>query len=134
MVVNKAVDPGLIKVIENELLPELEARVPAQVERTAASTKPDPHKFTRVFDRESYSPELMARMKAKPVAVLTYHKYPGDDWLETEFYEHTLILPTGETTPVKLAERGLGLSNKLWVREIRKLTERGHQTALLATD
>ena len=28
MVVNKAVDPGMIKVIENDILPELEARVP----------------------------------------------------------------------------------------------------------
>jgi len=45
-----------------------------------------------------------------------------------------LILPTGETTPVKLAERGVCLSNGLWVREIRKLSERGHQTAVLATD
>jgi hypothetical protein len=52
MVVNKAVDPGLIKVIENDLLPELAARVPAQTERTAAATKPFPHKFTLVFDRE----------------------------------------------------------------------------------
>ena len=39
-------------------------RVPAQDERTAASTKPFPHKFTLVFDREGYSPEFMARMKA----------------------------------------------------------------------
>jgi hypothetical protein len=61
----------------------------------------------------------MARMKTQQVAVLTYHKYPGEDWLETEFYEHTLILPTGETAQVKLAERGVCLSNKLWVREIR---------------
>jgi hypothetical protein len=76
----------------------------------------------------------MARMKAQQVAILTYHKYPGDDWLETEFFEHTLTLPTGEVTQVKLAERGVCLSNKLWVREIRKLTERGHQTAILATD
>jgi hypothetical protein len=29
---------------------------------------------------------------------------------------------------------GVCLSNKLWVREIRKLTERGHQTAILSTD
>jgi hypothetical protein len=134
MVINKVVDPGMIKVIENELLPELEARVPAQAERTAAATKPYPHKFTLVFDREGYSPEFMARMKARQVAVLTYHKYPGEDWLETEFYEHTLILPTGETAQVKLAERGVCLSNKLWVREIRKLTGRGHQTAILSTD
>ena len=26
------------------------------------------------------------------------------------------------------------MSNKLWVREIRKLTERGHQTSIIATD
>ena len=70
-------------------------------------------------------------MKAKQVAVLTYHKYPGDDWSETEFSEHTLTLPTGDTAQAKLAERGGCLSNKLWVREIRKLTEGGHQTAIL---
>ena len=134
MVVNKVVDPGMIKVIENDILPELAARVPAQAERTAASTRPYPHKFTLVFDREGFSPELMARMKTKQVAILTYHKYPGDDWLETEFNEHLLTLPTGQTTLVKLAERGVCLSNKLWVREIRKLTERGHQTSILATD
>jgi hypothetical protein len=103
MVVNKAVDPGMIKVIENDILPELEARVPARAERTAASTKPFSHKFTLVFDREGYSPEFMARIKARQVAVLTYHKYPGEDWLETAFHEYTLILPTGETTQVKLA-------------------------------
>jgi len=134
MVVNKVVDPGMIKVIENDILPELEARVPAQAERTSAATLPYPHKFTLVFDREGYSPELMARMKAKQVAILTYHKYPGVDWEESEFHEQMLTMPTGEATPVKLAERGVCLSNKLWVREIRKLTARGHQTAILATD
>ena len=33
-----------------------------------------------------------------------------------------------------LAERGTCLSNGLWVRELRKRTERGHQTAILCTD
>lgn len=134
MVINKVVDPGLIQVIEKDILPELEKRVPGQTERTTASTHPFPHKFTLVFDREGYSPALMARMKAKQVAILTYHKYPGDAWPESEFAEHRLTLPTGETTQAKLAERGVCLSHHLWVREIRKLTERGHQTAILATD
>lgn len=134
MVINKVVDPGLIKVIENDIVPELEERVPKQTERTSAATLPHPHKFTLVFDREGYSPEFMARMKTKQVAVLTYHKHPGENWPESEFNEQTLLLPTGETTPVKLAERGVCLSNGLWVREIRKLSERGHQTAVLATD
>lgn len=35
---------------------------------------------------------------------------------------------------MKLAERGTCLSNQRWVRAIRKLTARGHQTALLSTD
>ena len=33
-----------------------------------------------------------------------------------------------------LAERGTSLSNGLWVRERRKRSERGHQTAILSTD
>jgi hypothetical protein len=35
---------------------------------------------------------------------------------------------------MELAERGTRLSNKLWVREVRKRSERGHQTAILCTD
>jgi hypothetical protein len=35
---------------------------------------------------------------------------------------------------MKLAERGTWLGEKLWVREIRKLTETGHQTAVISTD
>jgi hypothetical protein len=64
----------------------------------------------------------------------TYNIGPNRIVLETEFSEHTLTLPTGETAQAKLAERGVCLSNKLWVREIGKLTEGGHQTAILATD
>jgi hypothetical protein len=33
-----------------------------------------------------------------------------------------------------LSERGTRLSNNLWVREIRKLTDSGHQTAMLTTN
>jgi hypothetical protein len=82
----------MIKAIENELLPELEARVPAQTERKSAATLPYPHKFTLVFDREGYSPELMMRMKARQLAILTYHKYPGVDWDESEFHEQDFDL------------------------------------------
>jgi len=35
---------------------------------------------------------------------------------------------------MKLAERGSQLSNKLWWREIRKLTDSGHQTSILTTN
>src|SRR2546430_14295792 len=35
---------------------------------------------------------------------------------------------------MKLAERGSRLSNNLWVREIRRLTDGGHQTSMLTTN
>jgi hypothetical protein len=35
---------------------------------------------------------------------------------------------------MKLAERGRQLSNKLWLREIRKPTDSGHQTSILTTN
>ncbi len=39
-----------------------------------------------------------------------------------------------EVVTMDLAERGTCLRNGLWVRELRKCTERGHQTAILCTD
>jgi len=73
-------------------------------------------------------------MRQKRIAVLTYHKFPKQDWPSAEFSSHSLQLSGGETLTLKLAERGTQLSNKLWVREIRKLTDSGHQTPMLTTN
>ena len=133
-VVNQAVDPGLIKVIEQDILPRLDDDVPGQPAKPVLEADPLLHRFTLVFDREGYSPAFLQRMKSQRVACLTYHKYPGDDWHAEEFFAHQVKLSSGQVVEMKLAERGICLSNKLWVREIRKLTERGHQTAILCTD
>jgi hypothetical protein len=133
-VVNQAVDPGLIKVIEQEILPRLDRDVPDQPSAALLDADPLRHRFTLVFDREGYSPAFLARMKKQRVACLTYHKYPGEAWSEEEFRAQPVTLTSGQVVHMKLAERGSCLSNNLWVREIRKLTERGHQTAILATD
>jgi hypothetical protein len=65
---------------------------------------------------------------------LGYHKFPGEDWPEGESLPAQVRLPSGERVTMDLAERGTCLSNGLWVRELRKRTERGHQTAILCTD
>jgi hypothetical protein len=133
-VVNQVVDPGLIAVIEQEIVPRLAQRLPvaANAERLAAD--PLQHRFTLVFDREGYSPDFLQRMKAQRIACLTYHKFPGEDWSEEEFAPAQVRLASGEVVTMDLAERGTCLSNGLWVRELRKRTERGHQTAILCTD
>jgi hypothetical protein len=133
-VINQVVDPGLIKVIEDDILPRLDREVPGQPSAQALATDPLVHRFTLVFDREGYSPDFLRRMKTLRVACLTYPKFPDNDWPLEEFSSRTMTLPSGEVFEMKLAERGTRLSNGLWLREIRKLTERRHQTAVLATD
>jgi transposase len=133
-VVNQAVDPGLIQVIEQAIVPRLEQRLPTQVDVAQLPADPLRHRFTLVFDREGYSPDFLRRMKAQRIACLTYHKYPGEDWPQAEFVPAQVQLPSGERVSMNLAERGTRLSNGLWVRELRKLTDRGHQTAILCTN
>lgn len=133
-VVSQPVDPGMLKAIEHDILPVLERDVPNQPDAEQLAADPHLHRFTMVFDREGYSPDFLARMKQRRIACLTYHKYPGADWPEDEFIATEIRLPSGQRTMIRLAERGTQLSNRLWVREFRKLTESGHQTAILATD
>jgi len=131
---NQAVDPGLLQVLEHEIVPRLEKEIPNQPtpEQLAADAKL--HRFILVFDREGYSPLFLRTLKKKRIACLTYHKYPGEDWLQEEFFPCQVNLASGACVDMRLAERGTFLGGKVWVREIRKLTESGHQTAVLSTD
>jgi hypothetical protein len=133
--VNKEVDPGLIATLGNEVIPWLEksAQKTAAIEQRLGQD-PHAHWFTVVFDREGYSPEFFAQLFQKRIAILTYHKFPKEDWPAEQFTAHRVQLAGGRAVTMKLAERGTQLSNKFWVREIRKLTDSGHQTALLTTN
>ena len=133
-VVNQVVDPGLIQVVEQEIVQRLEQRLPIEADREQLEADPLRHRFTLVFDREGYSPDFLGRMKKQRIACLTYHKFPGEDWSEEEFAPAAVRLPSGEVVTMDLAERGTCLSNGLWVRELRKRSARGHQTAILSTD
>jgi len=132
--VTKEVDPGLLSVLRCEVVPWLERNLPAKPDLAEGNNDCTEHRFTLVFDREAYSPSFFREMKDKQIAVLTYHKYPGEDWAAEEFVERQVTLVSGEVVPMKLAERGTQLAGKLWLREVRKLTASGHQTAILSTD
>ena len=133
--VNKEVDPGLIATLKQDVVPWLEgnvAKTPEQERRLAEDARA--HWFTIVFDREAYSPELFEQMRKKRIAILTYHKFPPDDWRGEEFAPHSVELAGGAAVTMQLAERGARLSHNLWLREIRKLTDSGHQTSILTTN
>jgi hypothetical protein len=130
-VMSQAVDPGLLQVLERDIVPRLEADIPNP---PGLDADPLLHRFTVVFDREGYSPAFFAKMKKRRIACLTYHKYQGEDWPSDEFIATEVRMASGQQTTIRLAERGTKLSNGLWVRELRKLSESGHQTAILSTD
>ena len=132
--INKAVDPGLLQVLENEIVPHLEHDVPAQPRLFPADESPWAHRFTLIFDREGYSPVFAQRMREKRIACLTYNKFPAADWPVEEFQLKIVTLQAGNVVQMQLAERGLFWGQKIWAREIRKLTESGHQTSIIATD
>lgn len=133
--VNKEVDPGLLATLERDLVPWLEANVPlTSAQQQQLAEDPRAHRFTLVFDREGYSPEFFRQMQDQRIAILTYHKFPGASWPAEQFAEQDVELVSGERVTMRLAEQETRLSNGLAVRQIRKLTASGHQTAILTTN
>ena len=121
-------------MLEHNIVPRLKAEAPNQPTEQQLEADPLLSRFSIVFDREGYSPKFFARMKEQRIAVLTYHKYPGEDWPEQEFRTLPLRLVNGEEVSLQLAERGVRLSNDLWVREVRQRSESGAQSSILSTD
>jgi hypothetical protein len=134
-VVSRPVDPGLLSVLREDIVPRLLAEAPGQPSEAELAAEPLRCRFTLVFDREGYSPDFFLAMKQQRIAVLTYHKFPGPDWPEGEFVAREVRLVHGERVVWALAERGVCLSNGLWVREVRRRCEKsGRQSAILCTD
>jgi hypothetical protein len=132
--VTKPIDPGMQKTIKEDLVPRLLAEVPGQPTESELAANPKLPRFTLIFDREGYSPELFSWLwKQHRIAILCYHKHPGPDWDAAEFSPHQVTLVNGEEVILQLAERGTCLSNDFWLREVRKLDENGHQTSILST-
>jgi len=133
-VVNTAANPGLIAVLRREIIPRLWKEVPHQP--TEEESKADRYRFRflMIFDREGYSPELFAELWGQRIAAQTYRKGKVEDWPVEEFQEYEVGLPHGEKQKMKLAERGVWLGEKLWVREIRLLSSDAHQTAVISPD
>lgn len=132
-VVSTPFSTHLLEMLRSEIVPRLLNDVPHQPSTDELQKTPLLHRFTLVFDREGYSPDFLKEMKEKRIACLTYHKFPKESWPIDEFQKHSIPFAQGQNVTIKLAERGTRLG-KLWVREIRKLTETGHQTSILSTD
>jgi transposase-like protein len=135
-VVTQAETSGLLSVLRNSIVVQLLEDVPNQPSEEELEKNGFLYRFSLVFDREGYSPGFFKEMWDKNrIACYTYQKYVKDDWPEYEFKETEVVFQGGQKKQMKLAERGHYFKKeKLWVRQIRKLTATGHQTALMTTD
>jgi len=136
-VIEKQIDPGLLNTLRRDIVPRLLDDVPDQPSERQLAENPSLSRFVLVFDREGYSPAFFAEMWSEHrIGCLTYHKHPGQSWPEPWFTEHKVTMPAGEVIDMKLCEMGSYVGSgkdAMWMRQVRKLTDSGHQTSLIST-
>jgi len=153
--ISKTVDPGMISVLENEIVPILEKLFPEEANlEKPMEEKPDsqtkktvwftPHdfkgkpRFSLICDRESYGIKYMLNMAKKGIACMTYTKKPDENWDVDEFRSESMITSLGEKIEYKIAERYvlkfIDKKPAIWIREIRRLKDDNKQGSITVTD
>lgn len=135
-VVSKTLTDGLSAVLLNDIVPELLASVPGQPSAAELAADPLLHRFVVVFDREGATHSLMSRLWQQRIGSITYRKSVACKWNESEFMEMDVPVPGGGSTRMKLASRESVLTageKSMPVIEVRRLTQTGHQTAIIST-
>lgn len=136
-VIEKEIDPGLLNTLRRDIVPRLLDDVPDQPSQRQLAENSSLCRFVLVFDREGYSPAFFAEMwNEHRIGCLTYHKHPGQPWPEQWFTEHKVTMPAGELIDMRLCEMGSYVGSgkdAVWMREVRKLTDSGHQSSLIST-
>lgn len=135
-VVSRTVNDGMAHTLVAEIAPRLVETVPGQPSEKELAADPELHRFVMVFDREGSNAKLVRQLWEQRIAVITYRKRADDRWPESEFSGHSVRMPMGNVEEMQLAERQTVLGSgaaAIPVREVRKLTETGHQTAIIST-
>ena len=132
-VVSKAITAGLGDALLNDIVPDLLASVPQQPTEEQLASDPNLHRFVLIFDREGATASLLEALWQHRIGAITYRKNVKDVWPESEFTDTEVIMPDGVHTPMKLALRETRLGKNLPVKEVRRLTKTGHQTAVIST-
>jgi len=128
---DRRADPLLFVTAEatESLLATLDTTLLPEVRRLVGPRR----RLTIAFDREGWSPKLFAKWKEEGFDVLTYRKGKQSRW-QKRFFTTVKGVVGGEKVEYRLAEREVKLSNGLKVREIRRRTADGHQTAVITTN
>jgi len=111
---------GLLAMMDAELLPE--------IRRLAG----DERRVTLIFDREGWSPKRFQAWQRAGFDVLTYRKGKYRDWQRRCFRQYEVEV-SGRKVKYRLGERLVRLRKGFRVREVRRLCDDGHQSAVVTT-
>jgi hypothetical protein len=126
------VNEKLQEMITTQLAPRLLDLTVGRVSQDELDADELLPRFTLVFDREAYSPPFFKQLWDDfRIAVITYRKNVKDKWDEEDFSDYKV--GTDVETDMKLCEKQVEL-NGVELREIRRLTETGHQTSVITTN
>jgi transposase-like protein len=111
----------------DDLLAMLRTRILPEVRRLVGERR-----VTLCFDREGWSPKFYRECQPHGFDVLTYRRGPYPAWRRVAFRPITAMVE-GREVRYTLAERNVDVLPGFRMREVRRLCEGGHQTAILTT-
>ena len=130
------VNEKMIEILDDHIIPRLLELHPVSEERRKIMKEnPDEPVLTLIFDREAYSPAFFTKLwNEYRIAVITYRKKATDSWDETLFEDYTVPTTMG-VEEMKLHEQEFCTADgKNTMREVRKLSQGGHQTSIVTTN
>jgi hypothetical protein len=118
-VVTAPANDDLLAMLRTQILPEVRRLVGER-------------RVTLCFDREGWSPKFFRECHAHGFDILTYRRGPYPAWRRTAFRRITATVD-GREIRYTLAERDIAVLPGFRMREVRRLCDGGHQTAILTT-
>lgn len=118
-VVTAPANDDLLAMLRTHILPEIRRLVGER-------------RVTLCFDREGWSPKFFRECHRHGFDVLTYRRGPYPAWRPTAFRPITATVDDREIR-YTLAERTVAVLPGFRMREVRRLCDGGHQTAILTT-
>lgn len=127
------VNEKLKDALLNQIVPTLIKQATHLPSEPALDLNPQLPRLTLVFDREAYDAQLFKELWEKHrIAVITYRKNVRDKWEQKEFNSHKTKVIERDIT-MNICERKTQIGG-MQAREIRKLSDTGHQTSIITTN
>jgi len=118
-VVTAPANDDLLAMLRTQILPEVRRLVGER-------------RVTLCFDREGWSPKFFHECHSHGFDVLTYRRGPSAAWRRAAFRPITATVD-GRDVCYTLAQRDVAVRPGFRMREVRRLCDSGHQTAIVTT-